>query len=462
METIVGDVAYLSAPNVRMSVVVPCTVIYKNDAAEQLLDRDQNPEWHGKKFPFFTSMPHNMELWNQYYDLKTKLMRRDQPVDEANKFYKTHQAAMDDGAAVTWEARKGGALTSIQHGMDRFLANRSAFNAEFQNQPDSNQEGSVDLVEPYVIVRRFAHTKQHTVPKYAEEVVAHIDVQQESLWYAIAAGSRRFEVCIPDYGIFPDQGREYYTKRDILSTLSRRYPDEKKMDTRIYLAIRELVDDLAKRVFVREDGTRMQISKILVDCGYEQSLVIKSCRESEHSVLVTPSKGISITATQKQFAEYRRKEGETLGHHWIQKPIKGDMIVMMDVNYWKAQVHQMLRANPGPGALYLFRDHLDRHRVFADHLNSENCVRVTAKGSTVEEWFPNPGNPDNEYFDNMVGCLVALSMRGCQIPGLHEGVVSDPEKRVVQVKVLQQSQNRYRRRQQAREGENGGLGPYMG
>jgi len=54
------------------------------------------------------------------------------------------------------------------------------------------------------------------------------------------------------------------------------------------------------------------------------------------------SKGVGITAGRKPMSAYRRKPGETHGHHWYFPSIRrsGEFPhVLVDTNYWKSFVH---------------------------------------------------------------------------------------------------------------------------
>jgi hypothetical protein len=46
-----GAVLGLAGPDRRISAVMPCTVIRPGDMADETLDSDKNPAWHGQRFP---------------------------------------------------------------------------------------------------------------------------------------------------------------------------------------------------------------------------------------------------------------------------------------------------------------------------------------------------------------------------------------------------------------------------
>jgi hypothetical protein len=70
------------------------------------------------------------------------------------------------------------------------------------------------------------------------------------------------------------------------------------------------------------------------------------------------------------------------------------------------------------GCLSLFGTNSETHRMFAEHLTSEYFVKTEARGRVVDEWKQRPEQPDNHWFDCLVGSAVAASMQGCVLNGL--------------------------------------------
>lgn len=60
---------------------------------------------------------------------------------------------------------------------------------------------------------------------------------------------------------------------------------------------------------------------------------------------------------------------------------------------------------------------VERHRLFAEHLTAEYRVRTQGRGRTVDEWKSRPNQPDNHWFDGIVGCAVAGSILGAALFG---------------------------------------------
>jgi hypothetical protein len=59
--------------------------------------------------------------------------------------------------------------------------------------------------------------------------------------------------------------------------------------------------------------------------------------------------------------------------------------------------------------------------MLSEHLTSEYYIKTEARGRIVDEWKQRPEQPDNHWFDCLVGCAVAASMQGVVLQGI-EGV----------------------------------------
>ena len=86
----------------------------------------------------------------------------------------------------------------------------------------------------------------------------------------------------------------------------------------------------------------------------------------------------------------------------------------------KSFIHARLATVSGDrGCLTLFGKKANHHRLFADHIASaETWVQTEGHGRAVREWKLRPSAPDNHYFDCLVGCAVAASMCGAELPGM--------------------------------------------
>ena len=133
----------------------------------------------------------------------------------------------------------------------------------------------------------------------------------------------------------------------------------------------------------------------------------------------------------------RRWRGRRRGRGWKVRSMPG----WIDTNYWKSFVHARLAVAMGDrGCLSLFGRQADEHRLLAEHLTAEYCVPTEARGRVVDEWKLRAGGLDNHWLDCLVGCCVAGSIGGCQLPG-HTVVPKKPRQTLKLSEIQRQKRN---------------------
>ncbi len=415
-----GDVLGMAGPGRKIAAIMPCTVICKGDLADQLLDREQNPQWQGERTKAVYAWPTNEKLWDAYRRLRSDGLRRGN-TSEATEFYRRNREAMDAGAAVAWPARyNADELSAVQHVMNlRMDLGEEAFTAEYQNEPVVPAEEAAPMLTAAEIARKLNGVKRGVVPTGAEHLTAFVDVHDALLFWSVVAWSGDFTGWVVDYGTYPDQRRRMFTLRKAAPTLASVSAGAGR-EGAILAGLSALADLLLGREWAREDGTVMHVGLCLIDAGFVPDTVYDFCRRAKYAAVLMPSRGVGIGAAGRPMTEYQRKPGERFGWNWLvtRTVNRAAQYVRFDSNHWKSFVHARLAGAPGDsGALTLYGRDAEHHRLLADHLTAEIPVRVTANGRTVDEWRLRPGVADNHWLDCMVGCAVAASMLGAVLPG---------------------------------------------
>lgn len=451
-QVLTSDVLGMAGPGVRISAVMLCTVKEQNDLAERMLDGKQCPEWRGEKMKLLDALPTDLQLWDRYAEIKHDCERRKIPTTEATEFYAANRDAMDAGALPTWPERfEPGQISAVQYAMDIYYFNQSFFYSEYQNEPLAREVSSTMRLTTNEICERINGTDRGEVPVEATMLTAFIDVQQSCLWYCVCWFDQEFNGGAADYGVFPEQGRSYFTLNDVAlggKTLQSEYPNAAGLDGQLYGGLEDLTKDLLGREWKRRDGTKLRIERCLVDAnwGLSTKIVKRFCRQSQFSAVLMPSHGRYVGATSTPFDQYTKRVGEKVGQGWrMPKPDdpRDPRHIAWDTNFYKSFFHaRMSTAMGDPGGFTLFGNHetASRHRMFADHCSAEFSVRVAAKGKEVDEWQEKPG-VDNHWFDCVVGCMVAASERGAMLKSAGELAKQVPRER----KTLSQIANEAKR-----------------
>lgn len=426
--TLSGDVLGLAGPGKKISGLLPMTVIYPDDLADRILDRQKHPVWQGERTKLVYDWPTNEKLWQQYADLRQQNQINGASPAEVSRlchdFYEQHREAMDQGASVAWPDRRNpDELSALQNAMNlKIDRGEEAFFAEYQNEP-RKEEAEDDLPTADQIMAKVNGYGRSRVPRPAAHLTMFVDVQQKALFWLIAAWEDDFTGYVIDYGTEPEQKTEYFTLREIRHTLTVAAP-KAGLEGSIYAGLERLCARTLGREWPRDDGTLARIDRCLIDANWGQSttVVYNFCRQSTFSGQAWPSHGRYVGASSRPFFEYQKKEGDRVGLNWRIPAGTGRRSVrhvVFDTNYWKSFVQTRLAVGLGDrGCLSLWGRKPDRHRLLADHLTAEYRVRTEGRGRTVDEWKLRLDGRDNHWLDGLVGSAVAASICGAGLPSL--------------------------------------------
>jgi hypothetical protein len=422
-KVITGAILGLAGPGKKIAGFMPCTIIHKGDLADELLDREKHPAWHGSTFHLVNRFPDDDKLWDEYAERRQKSLRNGGDGSEATAFYKKHRKAMDAGADVVWKDRfNPDELSAIQNAMNLRIDHPETFDSEYQNAPKV-ENPDAEIASSTAIAGRTSGLDRGAVPLAAAKLTAFIDVQHKLLYWVVCAWGDDFTGTVIDYGTWPDQERSYFALRDAKRTLQSSAKGRTAQEA-VAAGLTALTSDLCRREWTREGGAPVRLDRILVDGkdGTMTEVVARVCRTSEFASLLIPSSGRGIGPNDKPMHQYSAKPGEKIGTGWIlQRSARFAMRwVSIDTNWWKTLVHQRLACpTTDHGALTIFGRKGTDHRMIADHLTAESRskIRNEKTGRTVDVWKLKPGQSENHWFDCVVGSAVAASLSGCDVLG---------------------------------------------
>jgi hypothetical protein len=417
---IAGAILGLGGPNVKISGIMPLTVIAQDDVAHRVLDRKRHPEWNGERMQLVYQFPKNEGLWARYAELWREGQQAGKGTGEATAFYVANRQAMDEGAIISWPERyRPDEISGIQYAMNLKIMDERAFMSEYQSDPMPLVPPQPDDLKPEQITERVNRHERGVVPTGCTRLTAMIDVQQRLLYYAVVAWDEVFGGHVVDYSSYPKQARGHFLYRDARPTLEDAH--EPPMEAQLYAGLAALVNELLGREWRTDGGAGMRVERLLIDMGFQGELVKRFCRQSPYAAVVMPSSGHGITAGANPMEAWARREGERRGLNWIvPAPKPGEVRrVVFDSNFWKSFLRARLAAPVGaPGALMFFGDRPQTHRMIAEHLCAETRVRTEGRGRQLDEWRLPPSQPDNHFLDTVVGCCVAASMLGVSLKDL--------------------------------------------
>lgn len=415
----------------RLAMVLNGTVLQPDDLIEQLLDPTRNAAWQGERIKMVKRFSDGHEaMWlgeyariRRTYDPET-IGDQERAHADASEFYRRNREQMDRGCIVSWQHcfDPDSETSAIQHAYNILIdSGPEVFGSECQNEPmELHADG--DTLKPGEIAAKINGLKRGIAPLGAEYLTAFIDVQGEVLFWSVVAWAPDFTGAVIDYGTFPDQQSARFSLITASRTLTQAFPGA-GLEGRIHAGLTATVDLLLGREWRREDAAPMKIGKLLIDANWGKSTttVKQFARRSPHAALILPSHGKYVGASSLPWDQFTKREGERIGWHWMlpslkNKPGAVGRHALLDVNFWKSFVHTRLAIKTGDaGALSLFGQSIEAHRLFAEHLCAEYRVQTEGRGRKVDEWKNKPGHPDNHWLDCIVGCAAAASMLGAAL-----------------------------------------------
>jgi hypothetical protein len=420
LEIITGVCPGLAGPGEEISGFCLCTVVEEDDVADQLLDVEIWPEWNGERCQLVYEWPTEVELWEQYANIRAESLARGKGIGPATDFYRTNRAAMDAGARVAWDERfSRQEISALQHAWNLRLKLKDSFWKEYQNRPLSKDD-SDDLLTVEQIQAKTNGYARGTLPRDANLLTAYVDVQDTLLyWLVLAVRKSDFSSWVVDYGSFPKQSAVYFSLPGASRTLKTQYPKMSR-EGRVRAGLMALTSELAARRFAMPDRTTtLGVSRILIDAawGYSTRTVQAVALESPVRILL-PSFGIGISANDAPMQVWKLKPGEVRGLNWRVKPSDGGGVhATLDVNHWKNFLHSRLAVEEGgPGSTSLFApEGSTTHRMIAEHCRAETRYESATKERVLQCWKLPENRPDNHLFDCWVGAMAAAAIEGAAL-----------------------------------------------
>lgn len=411
-----------------MSCICNGTIIAPDDGVDQLSTPALNPSWQSERIPMIRQWAKRHEDWwlTEYANARNTYDPDDagdqmRARGEATALYVAHREIADEGCIVSWEScyDPDSEVSAIQHAYNILIDDGPAvFASECQNAPLKNTPADMIEMRPVDIAARVNGLKRGEVPLSATHLVGHIDVQHSLLYWSVFGCDDAMTGSIVDRNTFPEQHSQFFALREAKRRLANAYPGT-NAQAAVEQGLMDLIAHLFSRDWKREDGLSQPLELLLIDWsdGTMDEVVARVCRTSPHKANLMPMAGVGIGPGDTPMAQFKIRPGEKLGRHWLENRNSAKAIrsIRADVNYWKSRAAEALTCPPtNPGAIKLYGGEREDHRMYADHCCSESRERMTHERTkvTADVWKKKP-NRENHYWDTLVGCLVAASVRGC-------------------------------------------------
>lgn len=259
---------------------------------------------------------------------------------------------------VTWEHIAQEFLDS-QGDLEKLQNFRNSWLAEPWEDLDTHTD--VDMV-----LARQTDVPVMVVPEWAELLTAGIDVQKNSVYWAIRAWG------------------PYITSQNIAhgQALS--------------------LEDAALRInitFRREDGREMLVALCGVDSGDQTDMVYEFC--SMNADWTIPVKGASL-----QYGSFRISKIDKEGSRANGRPL-----LLVNGDAYKDMIATRMRRDNGPNT-GSWMVHAGCDHEYAEQVTAEHKINVTKAGKRIQVWAPKTSHADNHYLDCEVYAACAADLRG--------------------------------------------------
>ena len=406
-----------------MSAIMVCTVREEDCLSMRFTNRKLHPDWDGKKFPVLIHEPDgegSKELWTTYAQKLWEGNTPEEGVALAHAFFNEHATAMNEGGIAAWELDKEpGFANALEWCMYKSIVGPDFFRCELQQQ-GARPKGGIEQLVASQLLKRLSGIQRGTVPKRASYLTGFVDSQDHLLIWVVCAWMTDMTGWVVEFGTWPNQKRTQWYKNDLASRLEDELPGA-SWEQAFVNAHNKLDELLLDREWEVEGGGTKTIDLLLKDWSdgahmrliEPQVLANKKYRER-----IRPSKGFDVKPGGKPIHKYgdSARDRHCKGC-WIERRTEEPKHVQVDTNMAKDMAAKRLKTVLGaPSALLLPGDDEYDVLLLAEHCTAEKAMERSLGGVQGIVYVDIPGR-DNDYWDGIVGNVVAASMLGCAVPG---------------------------------------------
>jgi len=416
----------------KVRAIITITPNKRGDVAHHFVLKE--PSWEVAQYSMLKKMPTHMDLWDEFGRILLNFNKfqegdRERAQRRAKEFVVNNYEKLHEGAEVSWEeayewdSDDPVEVSALHHAMIFYYEEgEEAFNYECQCKIDKDVEEEATIkATTEQITSRISHLPRKKVPVQCTHIVTHIDCNQDILTYMTVASPTQLYPYIIDYGTYPKQKTDTWKKDKVQTKLCDLYPDIPREDvaTLLYVAVSDLSEVLAKEQYEREDTNNLLNRFIGIDTRWHVDTLVRAIRESSVRPFLLPTQGLFYGEKDKPMMEQTNLDHDL--HYHCYTGVSTDRTVSMlkiDVNSLKTLVHRGFIARHGTiGSIKWFiPETISGHLLAAQHIVSEDPEqKVNMKANRIITEWHHDGYRDNEFFDNLVGCVAILFKLGCTL-----------------------------------------------
>jgi hypothetical protein len=431
IEIIEKDIEGLEGQDKPLAMVMVTTLQNTYCVSAQFTDPEQKPAWEGERYGWIQSWPERLDLWDEYIARRRKAQRDgDRHGMDAVEFYLSNRDAMHAGVVmladnfkeITLKDGRQAVHSAIQEAYNKIAdTNLSAFKAEYQNDPDPEEQAETSMLTPGRVAGQLSGLQQGEVPDARVFSFVGIDIgKYKSHWVKLSC-TRDLVSWITDYGVVETHGLSKYSTGE---------------------AIELAILDSLKQFADGDVFADAQPLLVLVDSGDFTESIYEFCHQM--GAPFYPSKGWSMDRFRhkKQTEDYEPFL-QAYAHKTADSKRRELWLYNVNTEFWKKWgqdrflVDAFMDQTRLAGSVALFDPpHADMkfHLQFARHMVSESEQLVPVDGKVNKrQWIVHDKN-NNHWLDAYALACAAAGCTGLRL------VAPEPEP----VKQVQKSEQKPR------------------
>jgi len=433
IEIIEKDIEGLEGQDKPLAMVMVTTLQNTYCVSAQFTDPEQKPAWEGERYGWIQTWPDRLDLWDEYIARRRKAQRDgDRHGMAAVEFYLANREAMHAGVVMLADNFKEITLkdgrqvvhSAIQEAYNKIAdTNLSAFKAEYQNDPDPEEQAETSMLTPGRVAGQLSGLQQGEVPDARVFSFVGIDIgKYKSHWVKLSC-TRDLVSWVTDYGVVETHG------------LSK-FSSEQAIELAILESLKQFADG---DVFADA-----QPLLVLVDSGDFTESIYEFCNQM--GAPFYPSKGWSMDRfRQKKQTEDYEPFLQSYAHKTADSKRRELWLYNVNTEFWKKWgqdrflVDAFMDHTRLPGSVALFDPpHADMkfHLQFARHMVSESEQLVPVDGKVNKrQWIVHDKN-NNHWLDAYALACAAAGCTGLRLvnpdpPPIVQQVKAEPKPRLV-------------------------------
>ncbi len=399
----------LAGPGKSISLVMPCTIIERNDVAARFLGKN-HPEFMAVIHQMIYKFPTNEALWKKYEEKYFECIQNNDPQFLlATEFYRKNRKAMDEDAVVAWKNRKEpNELSALQHVYNKlFKFGKEVFFCEYQNDPQKAKP-SVYEISADLVASRVNGFKRNEVPNDAIRMTMFGDINHIGINWVVMGWSIHGTGYIINYGKFPEGSAKMWNPEN---------PKGLTESQTIAGHIRALVKKLHYQTIFTKRGKQKYIDGYSIDANFMTDTVLRQVEamKGHFPVLGDRGRGYKKYKTPAPNNSKLIKAGNNQHEEY---GVKGFHQIVHNSDYWRMEFQKSFLLAPGTaGSVSIFGEDPKEHHRLAEEICGETLIDYVQGDVDVHyTWAMTPG-ARNDLLDCGVGCMAAANVVGINFDG---------------------------------------------